>query len=261
VLAAALNKVGGKAALRFASAILFPPTCLGCETLLAEPGSLCADCWRKLRLIERPFCCVLGTPFDHDPGEGSLSPEAIAAPPAFDRARSVAVHTGLARRLAGDLKFRDRTDLAPWMGRWMVRAGSDLIADADMVVPVPLHRGRFLQRRYNQSAELARALAAQADLPFAPELLLRARPTRQQVGLDARQRETNVRGAFRVPPPARTVLKNKRVLVVDDVYTTGATLGAVARALKRGGAAHVDVLTFSRVLPGAIEEASLDKEP
>ncbi|MFC5035577.1 ComF family protein [Tianweitania sediminis] len=238
--------------------VLFPPSCLGCQTELAQPGSLCGRCWPSLRRIERPFCPVLGTPFDADLGEGVVSLEAIADPPPFARARSVAVHTGLARRLAADLKYRDRTDLAPWMAQWMLRSGGELLADADLIVPVPLHRRRFFQRRYNQSAELARCLAGLADRPFAPHVILRRRATRQQVGLGAKQREDNVRGAFQVTEKGRILLKNKRVLVVDDVYTTGATVGAVSRALLRGGAAAVDVLTFSRVLPDSFSADDLE---
>jgi len=136
------------------------------------------------------------------------------------------------------------------MAGWMARAGAELLADAETIVPVPLHRGRFLRRRFNQSAELARALARRSGKPFEPMALARVKITRQQVGLDRREREDNVRGAFRVPPEGDIKVRGRRVLLVDDVYTTGATISAAARALKRGGATGVDVLTFARVLPG-----------
>ena len=148
------------------------------------------------------------------------------------------------------LKYRDRTDLAPWMARWMARAGAELMAEADVVVAVPLHWRRFLKRRFNQSAELARALAGQSRLPFSPSALKRVKVTRQQVGLERRQREDNVRAAFRVPAEAEIGIAGRRVLLIDDVYTTGATVRAAAKALKKGGAGAVDVLTFARVLPG-----------
>ena len=132
----------------------------------------------------------------------------------------------------------------------MRRAGAELIADAEVIVPVPLHWRRFFRRQFNQSAELARALARQTGLPFEPSVLRRVKPTRQQVGLERREREENVRAAFRVPPEAEIQIAGRRVLVVDDVFTTGATLRSAARALKKGGAGAVDVLTFARVLPG-----------
>jgi ComF family protein len=148
------------------------------------------------------------------------------------------------------LKYNDETQLAPWMARWMARAGAELVADADVVVPVPLHWRRFLRRRFNQAAELARGVARLSNKPFEPLALSRVKVTRQQVGLGLVAREDNVRGAFRVLPENDILVRGRRVLVIDDVYTTGATASAAARALKRAGAAGVDVLTFARVLPG-----------
>lgn len=249
-LALEIKRLAGSVALPLAR-ILFPPVCGGCRRLISLPGTLCGTCWRELRLIERPWCEVLGTPFPAEMGAGAVSPAAIAAPPPFDRARAAAVYTGVARRMVQGLKYSDRTELAPWMARWMARAGAELIADADMILPVPLHRRRFLSRRFNQSAELGRAVASLSGLPFEPMIVQRARPTRQQVGLGQREREDNVRGAFTVPAEAKPLIAGRRVLVIDDVYTTGATVYALARTLKRQGrASAVDVLTFARVLPG-----------
>ncbi len=234
-----------------AGRLLFPPVCFGCRRIVAEPGALCGHCWPKLRLIEKPVCDVLGTPFAYDMGEGAVSPEAIAYPPQFDRARAAVIYDGVAGQMVRGLKYGDRTDLAPPMARWMARAGADLIAQADLIVPVPLHWRRFWSRRFNQSAELGRVIARNAAVRFAPEALVRRKPTRQQVGLRKREREANVRAAFAVPERALETVRGKRVLVVDDVYTTGATLNAVARALRKGGAGGVDVLTFARVIPGS----------
>ncbi|WP_309085579.1 ComF family protein [Chelativorans sp.] len=228
--------------------LLFPPVCLGCRNLVTAPGTLCPECWPGLRFLERPWCPVMGTPFPHEMGEGFLSGEAIANPPPFARARSAVAYGGVAGRMVQALKFSDRTDLAPWMARWMLRAASELITDAGVVVPVPLHRRRFFMRRFNQAAELARAFARLAGLDYRPEALVRRRVTRQQVGLGAREREENVRGAFLVPPQRARLIEGKRVILVDDVFTTGATVGAAARALKRAGAREVDVLTFARAL-------------
>jgi ComF family protein len=230
--------------------ILFPPVCAGCRRLVSAPGTLCGECWPKLKLLEKPWCEVMGTPFSHDMGEGFLSAEAIANPPPFRRARAAVSYEGVAQKIVLGLKYADRTELAPWMARWMARAGAELITDAHIIVPVPLHRRRFFHRRFNQSAELARALSHLSGLPFAPEAVRRLKKTRQQVGLGAREREDNVRGAFRVPPEAEIKVKGRQVLVIDDVFTTGATVSAVARALRRSGAEAVDVLTFARVLPG-----------
>lgn len=234
--------------------MLFPPVCAGCRTQVSQPGTLCADCWPGLNFLEKPWCPVMGTPFVHDMGDKFLSAEAIANPPPFDRARAAVAYTGVARRMAQALKYADRTDLAPWMARWMMRAGVELIADADVIVPVPLHWRRFFTRRFNQSAELARAVSVLSGKPFEPAALRRVKVTRQQVGLGLAERQDNVRAAFRVPAGHDIAVRGRRVLVVDDVYTTGATVVSVARALKASGAVAVDVLTFARVLPGSLEE-------
>lgn len=210
-------------------------------------GALCAPCWRSVRFIERPYCEVTGAPFDHDRGEGLVSPQAIADPPAYSRARAAVYYDGPARMLAQSLKFSDRADLAETMALWMLRAGSDVIDDSDVIIAVPLHRGRLLARRYNQSAELARALARLSGKPFLAGGLARIKATRHQIGLGSRARQDNVRGAFRVPVNQAARIFGLRVLLVDDVLTTGSTVEAATRALRRGGAAQVSVLTFARV--------------
>jgi ComF family protein len=239
-----------RTALTWPARLLFPPVCAGCRRHVSQPGVLCALCWPKLRLLEPPWCPVMGTPFVHDMGEGFLSAEAIADPPPFERARAAVAYTGVARQMVSGLKYQDRTDLAPWMARWMMRAGAALVADADVVVPVPLHWRRFLKRQFNQSAELGRAVSRLGGVPFAPSAVKRVKPTQQQVGLERREREENVRAAFRVPVEREIEVAGRRVLLIDDVYTTGATARAMAKALKKGGAGAVDVLTFARVLPG-----------
>lgn len=242
---------GAIAALSRVADVALPPHCLACQRPVARLGSLCPVCWGELRLIEKPYCAALGIPFSYDLGPGALSAEAIADPPPFERCRAVAAFDAVARTLVHGLKYRDRLELAGWMGGWMARAGAELTADADLVVPVPLHRRRLWWRRFNQSAALAKAVAGAAAKPLRTDMLLRVKPTPQQIGLSALAREANVRGAFRVPPDARPAISGRRVLLVDDVYTTGATVGAATRALLRGGAGAVDVLVFARVVRAA----------
>jgi len=245
-------KAGAAALARSAADLALPPQCLACETPVATQGSLCASCWSKLRLIEKPYCARLGIPFAYDIGLGALSAEAIADPPPFDRCRAVAVFDDVARKLVHGLKYRDRLELAAWMAGWMRRAGGELIAEADVIVPVPLHTRRLWWRRYNQSVLLARTVTEAAGKPLATATLKRIRATEQQVGLSHDQRDRNVRGAFQVPASGKIVVAGRRVLLVDDVYTTGATVKASTRALLRAGAVAVDVLVFARVVRGQI---------
>ncbi|MEN5277758.1 ComF family protein [Brucella sp. TWI432] len=235
--------------LRRSADILFPAGCIGCRIEVSEPGTLCPECWSQLRFIEKPYCPVLGIPFNHDFGENFMSAEAIANPPPFRRLRSAVLHRGAAQRMAVLLKFQDRTDLASWMARWMLRAGRELLDECDVILPVPLHKWRFWSRRFNQSAELARSLAQLSGKPYEPQAIRRIRQTNQQIGLGLKERKRNVDGAFRVPKEHDIHVRGRRVLLIDDVYTTGSTAKAATRALLRGGAKSVDVLTFSRVLP------------
>jgi ComF family protein len=239
---AALSALG-----RRALDLVLPPLCIGCSRPVADHGGLCPACWGELHLIARPYCERLGTPFTVDLGPGALSPKAIADPPAFGRARAVARFEGTARRLVHRLKYSDRLDLAPAMGRWMRRAGAEILAEADALVPIPLHRTRLWRRRFNQSSELARAISAAGGPPVLHDVLARRRATRSQVGLSAGERARNLQGAFRVAPDARAAIAGRRLVLVDDVMTTGATIDAAARALRRAGAAEVDALVFALV--------------
>jgi ComF family protein len=234
---------------RAALAVLFPAGCLVCNIRLQQDAALCPACWSRLHLVERPYCDVLGTPFASAESDGTVSPAAIASPPAFAHARSAVLFDDVARQLVHGLKYRDRADLALPMARWMMRASDGFLERADAVVPVPLHRWRLLARRYNQSAELARVVARLSERPFLAGALVRRKRTRRQVGLGERARQENVRGAFIVPQQARAEILGKRIVLIDDVYTTGATVNAAARALLRAGAGEVNVLTFALVRP------------
>jgi ComF family protein len=227
---------------------LFPPVCLACNGAVGTPDGLCPACWGKLVPICAPLCPILGVPFATDMGSGAVSPQAIANPPHFDRARSAVAYTDLARRLVSKFKYGDRPELALFCARLMAGAGHELLGPDTVLVPVPLHRGRQFSRRYNQSSELARALGKVANCPLDTDLIERHRPTRQQVGLNARQRARNVDGAFRLRAGANARLRDRKIVLIDDVLTTGATANAVAKMLRRAGAGHIDVLTFARVV-------------
>ena len=177
--------------------------------------------------------------------------QAIADPPAFHRARAAVRYDDVAKTLVHALKYQDRTDLAPTMGRWMARAGGELLNDADLLIPVPLHWRRAWSRRYNQSGALAKIIAKHGDAKVAGDLLRRVRPTQQQIGLSKSERAANVQGAFAVPPDKTAEIHGRHIVLIDDVLTSGATVDACARALLRAKARQVDVLVFARVVDAA----------
>jgi len=239
------------APLRLVVDFALPPLCPACREPVGDAGGLCAACWSRLSPIERPFCERLGIPFAYDPGPGILSMQAIADPPSYARARAAVRYDDVARTMVHALKYGDRLDLAPAMGRWMARAGGELLADADVIVPVPLHWRRLWARRFNQSAALVNVISRQSGLPANFEVLKRVKATPQQVGLSKSERAQNVQGAFRVPPDRKADIARRRVVLVDDVLTSGATAEACARTLLRAGARQVDLLVFARVVDGA----------
>ncbi|WP_245263300.1 ComF family protein [Azorhizobium doebereinerae] len=239
-----MARAGGRAVLD----LVLPPTCISCRAIVATSGPLCGPCWSRLRLIERPFCERLGTPFPFEASEGRLSVEAITDPPAFDRARAATLFGPVSQDLVHGLKYADRMDLAVPMARMMARAGRELLAEADVLIPVPLHPLRLWRRRFNQSALLARHLSRLSGVETRTEALVRRRATPSQISLTRAERRANVAGAFAVPDRQAGAVAGRRVLLVDDVFTTGATVDACARTLRRTGASGIDVLTFARVV-------------
>jgi len=247
-----LELLGAAAKLpRVLADLVLPPTCPGCSRAVGDSDALCAACWSSIRFIAPPLCPVYGTPFSVDLGDGILSAEAMADPPPFRRLRSAALYGDVAKRLVHQMKYNDRPHLARIMATAMHRAGHALLDECVLIVPVPLYRWRLWRRRFNQSALLASHLSRMSGVACDPMVLARVRQTRQQVGLTLLQRAENVRGAFHVPDAMRGAVAGRSVLLVDDVYTSGATAKAAARALTRAGASAVDVLTFARVTRAA----------
>jgi len=235
----------GRAALD----LVLPPTCIACDRPVDAPGRLCPECFRATGFITAPCCAVCGVPFDAAPqaGDGGLCPTCEAARPDYDRARAALRYDAGARRLILPFKHGDRVEIATALAPMMARAGPALLRSADLLVPVPLHRWRLFRRRYNQAALLAQALARIAARPVLPDALVRTRPTAALGGKGAGERRAEVADAFAVRARRAERVAGRRVLLIDDVMTSGATASACARALKAAGAAGVDVLAAARV--------------
>jgi ComF family protein len=230
---------------------LTPSQCLVCSGPVEDPLALCGTCWSGLQHLEDPVCNVLGTPFAYDQGPLVVSVAALADPPAWDRARAAVGFDEASRVLVHALKYRDSPEAGLLMARMMRRAGRQLLAECDVILPVPLFRWRLWKRRFNQAAVLAHELARTSGRPWRADLLLRQRATRSQVGLNVTERRRNVRGAFVLAPGRAVEVAGRSVLLIDDVRTTGATLEACAEVVRQAGAARVDVLTFALVLEPA----------
>lgn len=238
-----LQRVGESAA-----GLLLPRRCLACGIPVEGKGALCASCWPNIQFLSPPICNSCGYPFDYDPGQGVLCGACTARLPTYDRARAVFVYDDASRGPLLAFKHADRTDAAPGFARLMIQAAGDLLPDAELIVPVPLHRWRLVSRRYNQSALLAQALAVETGLRAVPDLLVRTRHTPTQGGLNGAARRRNVQGAFAVRPAYTDLVSGARVLLIDDVLTTGATVETCSNTLLRAGARAVDILTLARVV-------------
>lgn len=225
---------------------LFPPQCLNCEALVPEHGALCLECWRNIPFITDPMCDCCGQPFAYNIAEGAHCGECLKERPPYAKARAVFVYGDQSKQLVTKLKYNDQLYLASIYGAWLAKAGKELVAESDVIIPVPLSWRRFVGRRYNQAALLAGALSKKTGLPVAPDALRRVRHTPPQTGLSRKQRKDNVRGAFQINPRHAATLKGKRALLIDDVLTTGATLSGCTQILLKSGVAAVRALTLAR---------------
>ncbi|MCW8915090.1 MAG: ComF family protein [Magnetovibrio sp.] len=228
--------------------VVLPPSCAGCGTQVDAPQTLCSTCWSRVSFLGSACCQACGYPFEYEVPDQTLCGACVREHPPFDRARAALVYDDNTRDLVLGFKHADRTEIANLLAKWMFASGRDLLDDSDLIVPVPLHWTRLFSRRYNQAALLALQLGRLSDVPVLTNALVRKRKTPSQGRMGRGARARNVQGAFAINPRARNQLQGQRIVLVDDVYTTGATVRAVAKVLKRGGATQINVLTLARVV-------------
>lgn len=228
--------------------LVLPPRCKKCGALVVEDDGLCAECWAAATFLGPPWCACCGLPFEYDPGLGALCGDCIRVPPLFERARSALAYDDASREMILRFKHGGDETLSRLFARWMALAGGGLFMQQTVIVPVPLHPWRRIRRRFNQSALLAADLARLTGLPDDPLSLVRVKRTPSQGGLGKTARTLNVRGAFAIRPDRRERVAGRRILLVDDVWTSGATAEACIRACRKAGSGPVSLLTLARVL-------------
>jgi len=227
---------------------VLPPRCLACGTVVAGDGAVCPSCWSGLAFIAAPHCACCGLPFAFEVAPDALCGDCVRNEPTFGRARAALRYDDASRPLVLAFKHGDGIHAAGALGRWMTQAAGELLRDAELLVPVPLHRWRLFRRRYNQAALLAQAVGRLSGRQVLTDGLVRRRRTPSQGGLSRSGRIANIRGAFAVGRHRAGDLRGRKLLLVDDVMTTGATVSECARVLRRAGAVEVDVVTLARVV-------------
>ncbi len=239
-----------KAASFMAAAVdtILPPRCVVSGEVVERQGMVSPEAWSGLDFIVDPFCARCGFPFDFAVDDGSVCTSCLSHPPAFETARGALKYNEVSRDIILGFKHADKTYVVKAFVPWLKRAGAEMLGAADIIIPVPLHHRRIIARRYNQSALIASALSDDTSVPAMLDGLVRTRSTQTQGHLTAKQRFKNVKRAFEVNPKHEKAIKGKAIILIDDVYTTGATVKECTKALIKNGAGAVHVLTLARVV-------------
>ncbi len=232
--------------------IIYPPRCLGCGGVVQSDFGLCGACWRDMWFIVRPFCDLCGAPLPgHRDMPNAPCDDCLTHQHPWTQGRAAIRYKDMGRKLVMGLKHGDRMDIVPFAAKWMARAGADLINSETIIAPIPLHRLRLLQRRYNQAALLAQALGQQVQTPVCPDLLWRRKHTPMLEDATVNTRFTLLSNAIIAHPKRVARMRNKRVILVDDVMTTGATLSVASLACLDAGAKEVCIITLARAVKDA----------
>jgi len=230
---------------------ILPPRCIASGEIVDQQGMVSPVLWRELNFISNPKCECCGFPFDFDLeglNDGNLCASCIKYPPKFEKARSALIYDDASRDIILGFKHGDQTHAIPTFTPWLLRVGKELLDETDLIIPVPLHPTRLIRRRFNQAGLIAQSLSKAQNIPTILNGLIRLRAAPTQGYLDMKERKRNVRKAFRVNPRHQHVLKGKKVLLIDDVFTTGATINECTKELLKVGVQSVSVLTVARVV-------------
>lgn len=225
---------------------ILPPHCPICKKSLQSSHALCPECFAQIRFVTEPLCVRCGRPFEFQVPEEPLCGVCCTKEPLFKKARTAFVYDSFSRELILPFKHGDKTEFTPLLTTFLMRAGAELLSETDIILAVPLHKSRLIKRKYNQAGLLAKSLSEKAHKPYLSTVLVRKKATLSQGHMRREERKHNVAGAFEVKHA--NLIKHKRILLIDDVYTTGATLNECAKVLLKKGAKSVSYLTLARVL-------------
>lgn len=225
---------------------IIPPLCPICKQPIKTAHCLCPNCFEKIQFISYPYCIKCGRPFEFDIPEETRCGACSKKDPVFHKARAAFIYDSNSKQLILPFKHSDHLELTPLLTNMLYQAGKELFAETDVLLAVPLHRLRFIKRKYNQAGVLAKSLADKINKPYLSNVLIRARSTPSQGHMRPAERKKNVSGAFKIIHPE--LIKGKRILIIDDVFTTGATVSECTKILRKNGAKHVSVLTLARVV-------------
>ncbi len=228
--------------------LILPPRCPVTGDIVDFQGLIASHAWRGLDFITDPLCARCGLPLDFEIGQGGQCMDCLDQPPAFDSARAALKYNDVSRHLILGFKHGDKTHVVKSFTPWLEQVGREMLTKADYLVPVPLHPFRLISRRYNQSALIAQNLSEFLDIVHLPTMMLRVRATPSQGHLNGDERAKNVRKAFAINPKYKEMIRGKSLVLIDDVYTTGATIQECSRVLRQCGAGQVHALTLARVV-------------
>lgn len=227
--------------------LIFPPRCFICGKVVSGKSGLCMTCYRKIHFLTNQCCPVCGRPytFPLENDKELICAKCLNKKPPLNRMKAVFAYDDFSKKLILPFKHSDRTDIVPFLIDLMIQSAEDYIRQADVIIPVPLHRTRLIKRKYNQAAMIAKGIAKRCHKTYLPDVLIRVKPSSSNKHLSKKDRLENVKGAFALKN--KNHLTGKRVLLIDDVYTTGATLNECAKTLKKTNARDISALTLARV--------------
>lgn len=231
--------------MKFLLNLLFPRKCSICESYSSE-SEVCSECWSNCNFITKPYCNICSHPFAYENDPKAICGACIAAKPKYDKAISVFQYDDYSKKIIHKFKYQDQLHVLNYFVRLMLNMGKEVIDQSDIVIPVAMHKYKLLKRGYNQAALLAMRIATEKKIKYLPQALIKNNNSQAQAGLKKDERLLNIKNSFELNPKYKEFLKGKRILLVDDVITTGATILECCKTLTKAKPDKIFVLTLAK---------------